>query len=92
MKKKILSMALALCLTFGTAAALPENIFTSGTGITASALQYGNFTYSLSNGGVTIEKYTGSEENVVIPKTIDGHTVTGIGTDSFYHCKTIKTV
>ena len=92
MKKKILSMALALCLAFGTAATLPDNIFTSGTGITASALQYGNFTYSLSNGGVTIEKYTGSEENVVIPKTIDGHTVTGIGTDSFYHCKTIKTV
>ena len=35
--KRILSMALALCLMFGSAAALPEGTFTQSTSITASA-------------------------------------------------------
>ena len=36
-KKKILSVALAMTLVFGSAAALPENTFTDTAGITASA-------------------------------------------------------
>ena len=36
-KKKILSVALAMILVFGSAASLPENTFTDGAGITASA-------------------------------------------------------
>ena len=36
-KKKIITFALAMTLVFGSAAALPENTFTDGAGITASA-------------------------------------------------------
>ena len=92
MKKKILSMALALCLAFGTTAALPDNAFTAGTGITASAEQYANFTYTVSNGEVCITGYTGSEENVTVPDKIAGYPVTSIGKKAFEACKTIKTI
>ncbi|MBQ1903943.1 MAG: hypothetical protein II168_06215, partial [Ruminococcus sp.] len=37
MKKKILAMALALSLAIGSVAALPKNIFTDSTSITAAA-------------------------------------------------------
>ena len=37
MKKKLLSLVLALCMAFGSAAALPEGVFNDSTGITASA-------------------------------------------------------
>ena len=37
MKKKVLSMTLALCLVFGTASALPQGYFSSSAEITASA-------------------------------------------------------
>ena len=89
MKKKILSIALALCLAFGTAAVLPESILTSGAGITASALQYGDFTYHIIkgtsfDGKVEINKYTGSKENVVIPETIDGRSVVSIDPQDYY--------
>ena len=36
-KKKIITFTLAMTLVFGSAAALPENTFTDGAGITASA-------------------------------------------------------
>ena len=92
MKKKILSMALALCLAFGTAAALPNSVFTADTGITASAEQYGNFNYTVSDGKVCITGYTGSEENVTVPDKIAGYPVTSIGKNAFEKCKTIKTI
>ena len=37
MKKRFLSMALALCMVFGSAAVLPEGIFADSAGISASA-------------------------------------------------------
>ena len=32
--------------------------------------EYGDYKYTLSNGNVTITKYTGTEENLVIPSSI----------------------
>ncbi|MBQ2257565.1 MAG: leucine-rich repeat protein, partial [Lachnospiraceae bacterium] len=53
----------------------------------------GDFEYSLSGNEVTITKYTGSDENVVVPETIDGNKVVSIGYRAFrynYDVKTIK--
>jgi len=50
---------------------------------TVFALQSGNFTYTVSNGEVTITGYTGSGGAVTIPPTIDGMPVVGIGYDAF---------
>jgi hypothetical protein len=43
----------------------------------------GDFQTSRNSSGITINKYTGSTKTVIIPKTIDGLSVTTIGKDSF---------
>ena len=49
----------------------------------AFALQSGDFTYTLSDGTVTITEYTGTGGAIVIPATIDGMPVVGIGEHAF---------
>ena len=60
-KKRLLSMAMALCLVFGLAAALPKNAFVDSTNITASAANTAtsgkcgeNVSWSLKDGVLTI--------------------------------------
>ena len=61
MKKKLLSLALALCMAFGGAAALPQSSLTQSTSITASAASSANsgkcgknVRWTLKNGVLTI--------------------------------------
>ena len=60
LKKRILSLTLSICLVFGTASALPNNVFVDSTAVTASAETATgslgeNITYSLDdNGTLTI--------------------------------------
>ena len=62
MKKKILSAALALCMVFGSAAALPEGTFVESTSVTANAEESKptsgkcgkNVNWTLKNGVLTI--------------------------------------
>ncbi len=89
MNKKIISMALAICMVFGSAAALPHSDFVSTPGITASADNpvSGNYQYSvLSDGTVKITWYTSKAavKSVTIPSTIAGRKVTAIGEQAFY--------
>lgn len=44
------------------------------------------------DGGIMIEKYTGTSENVVVPDKIDGKKVVSIGSNSFKYCSVIKSV
>lgn len=60
-KKRLLSMAMALCLVLGSAAALPKNAFVDSTNITASAANTAtsgkcgeNVSWSLKDGVLTI--------------------------------------
>lgn len=46
-----------------------------------------DFTYKVEDGSAIITGYTGSDSAIVIPSSIDGHTVTKIGDDAF---KTLK--
>ena len=61
MKKKLLAAALAACMTFGTAAALPQAAFTD-TYLTASAsFEEGDFKFEISADSETmVVKYVGS--------------------------------
>ena len=59
--KKLLSVALAVCMTFGSAAMLPEGVFSESTSITASAASTAtsgkcgeNVKWSLKYGVLTI--------------------------------------
>lgn len=52
----------------------------------AVAAQAGDYTYTTNNGTIFITKFIGSSRDVVIPATIDGRVVAGIGEEAFSHC------
>ena len=84
MKKKILSAVLAFCMLFGSAAALPEGVFSESTSITASAAVSGKYEYeAIDNKTVRITKYNGEADTVIIPSKLGGKTVTEIGEEAF---------
>ena len=93
MKKRLLSAVLAVCMLFGSAAALPEGVFSESTGITASAEVSGDFEYTkLDDGTATITGYKGSADTLKIPSKLGGMKVTGIGSYSFDDSTTLKEV
>lgn len=48
--------------------------------------------YTLKNGEVTIDKYTGTDTNIVIPATIGGNPVTAIKGYAFEFCTSLKSI
>ena len=57
---------------------------TVNAGFTATAAaQFGDFTYTMANGAVTITGYTGAGGDVEIPAQIEGLPVTAIGNSAF---------
>jgi hypothetical protein len=53
------------------------------------AEKFGDFTYTSSNGTITIIKYTGSDSAVTIPSIINTLPVTGIGPTAFSSCDSL---
>jgi fibronectin type 3 domain-containing protein len=43
----------------------------------------GSYTYTSGDNGITITGYSGTDSNLAIPATIDGHAVAGIGNNAF---------
>ncbi len=83
--KKMLSVALALIMTFSMFA---------GIGLTANA---GNdadlFKYEIKNQSVTITGYNDlCVGDIIIPDTIEGYPVTKIGDDAFANCDSITSI
>ena len=52
----------------------------------------GNYIYTVEDGGVVIQSYTGEESNIVIPETIDGKPVKKLGKMSFWMNDAIESV
>ncbi len=50
------------------------------------------FSYTTTNGAVTITGYTGASNNVIIPATTNNHPITSIGNGAFYDCSTVTNV
>lgn len=66
-------------------------LFAASTCI-ASAQVSGDYTYTLSEGNVTITNYTGSATTLEIPTTLDGYPVKAIGEQVFNNIDTLNTV
>ena len=92
MKKRFVSAAVAVCLMFGTVAALPQNAFTDSTLITASATSLSDFDYKVYDTAVVINKYKGSESSVTVPETISSKPVTWLNTSAFEGNTSVKKV
>ncbi|MBE6651451.1 MAG: leucine-rich repeat domain-containing protein, partial [Ruminococcaceae bacterium] len=80
MKKKLLLLFL-VCLS-------AVAIFS----ITASAATYGDLSYEVSNGEVTITSCSATVISITIPSTIDGHPVTSIGRYAFDDCDILTSI
>jgi hypothetical protein len=50
------------------------------------------FIFTTNNGAITITGYNGPGGTVVVPETIDGYTVTGIGEEAFANCTNITSI
>ena len=60
--------------------------------ICVNAATYGNLTYSISNGEVTITDCSTSATKVTIPSTINGYPVTSIGGSAFSDCTGLRSI
>ena len=61
-------------------------------GTSASAATYGDLTYKVSNGNVTITDCNTSATEVDIPSEIDGYPVVGIANFAFQNCGSLESV
>ena len=63
------------------------------TKVLQSNLTYGDFTYDVTDDGITITSYyAGRTENLIIPEKIDGIPITYIGEWAFSECKILKSI
>lgn len=94
----IIALLLAVCLLCGTLCGCTGQagtVFVFPTRELTETVTYtfGSYTYQIYNDGtVVIVDYTGSEINLVIPDTIDGKTVTAIGSAAFISNTTLQSV
>lgn len=91
-----LCAAAAIALPIYFSALENRNIVNSDAGESDSA-EYNSSDSSTTSDltfdySATISKYSGSDEAVIIPETIDGKKVVGINENAFLNCKTIKSV
>lgn len=77
----LLSFSMIVMLLSGVKAATEIETLTSS-----------NWQYVVNGENVYIMKYTGTEEDVVVPAVIDRKKVTSIGEDTFTDCKTLKNI
>ena len=91
--KKPISIILALLMLTSVFAALPLTADAATTGAKPTSELSGDFYYYvLDEDTAEITGYDGGDEDLEVPATIDGYTVTSIGEDAFYDCTDIKSV
>ena len=94
MTRKILAGITALVFVLSSAAA-PGGVaasLLSGPQITASAVSYGDFEYTVSESGAEITAYNGTDAKVQIPETVDGAKVVSIGNYAFNNCTSLESI
>jgi hypothetical protein len=89
MKRKYFSFIKRSSLVICICVLMSLIVFASSS---AFADQYGDFTYTVSGGAVTITRYTGAGGAVVIPSAINGMPVVSIGSYAFYDCTSLTSV
>ena len=89
--RKILAGLLALAFVFG-GTALPTAVSSFDTAVTASAEEFGDFSYSRYYDNVLINSYNGSDAEVTVPAEIDGKTVIGIKSGAFAENESVTSV
>ena len=82
MRKKITITLIAVCMLCYLAAVPVSADYT-----------YGIYTYSVSDGKVTITKCsTSASGDITIPSILGGYPVTGIGDSAFWECSSLTSI
>ena len=91
--RKVLAVVLSAVTLLGTGfTTVGQFVGTSGVSVSAAEV-YGDFQYSVNDDNtVTVTKYTGNGGDVIIPDTIDGKSVTSIGSWAFAYCDNLSSV
>lgn len=84
MKKKILLSFILICISIFAFGMLTVSAETTGT--------YGDLTYKIENGEITITDCDESATEIEIPEEIDGKSVTEIGNYAFYNCTALTKI
>ena len=95
MKKKIMSVALAFGLMFGTAASLPQNALNDASVVSASSEETfikDDFKFYKSGSYCFLVDYVGKAGNITLPSTVNGKKIDNIGPESFSKNKKITGV
>ena len=91
--KRIAACVCVTAMIFGTVGYMPQNTLAGHFAVIANAETAGDYDYIiLDDDTVMINKYNGTDIDVVIPDTIDGKPVTSIGESAFYHCTSLTAV
>ena len=90
-------VAMAASASFVAAPILGAGITFGIPSFSASAadtdvLTYNDFSYKVTENGIVITAYNGSETNPVIPSVIDETAVTAIGGSAFYNCTALTEI
>ncbi len=91
-KKKVLSIILAACLTIAPAADLTGDLL-QGFEVISHAEVSGQFEYTLlPDGTAAVSGYTGNESSVVIPSKLGGKTITQIADNAFGYNQVLERI
>ena len=84
MFRKLLAILLACLMLLPCGVAVAEE---------AETLTSGDYKYTLNDdGSASITKYNGIVDMLTVPAELDGHTVTSIGDNAFYYCKSLTSI
>ena len=92
MKKKIVSVLIALTMVLGTAGSELPLLSELPSVIPVSAEEYQGFVYEDLGGAIMIRGYNGTAAELTIPAEIDGTPVMGIGYEAFANNKSLTKV
>ena len=96
MKKRLLSFVMAASMLFGSAAMLPDGVFSESTSITASAESKtsGDWEYYENDDGtIGITGYSGTNTHLKIPQYLDNKRVVSVGgLDEFFETNRLLSV
>ena len=96
MKKKLLSILLALCVVTGTVIASPEQMIVQaaeGTTEDGDGDFWEDHAWELDDGTIEIFGfYENTMSSIVIPSEIDGKKVTSIGNSAFSNCSNLGSI
>ncbi|MDO5328386.1 MAG: leucine-rich repeat protein, partial [Clostridia bacterium] len=56
------------------------------------AAYYNDYAYTVKNGNAIILGYRGTDTDLTLPETINGHPVTGIGEEAFWGCSSLTRI